>query len=227
MWRDKIAVKRFVELRDQHKFNLCIETGTWYGNGAIHLSCICPQIITIEKNPKDLVYTFNGKSMTIEQTITGDGFKKAEENLKEERFVPIVSKDSSQVWVKENRSIVTIEGSSPDKLTWLFNTFTIPRPICFLLDAHGPGYWPLLDEIKAIETAGLSDSVIIIHDFYIPGTGWGFDTWNGQRLDIDYVREPLLKVNPKYEFVYNDTCDIIPDAIQGNVGILFVIPPLS
>lgn len=77
----------------------------------------------------------------------------------------------------------------------------------FFLDAHWYNYWPIRDEIKAIAESGKhSDCVIMIHDFYIPGNPHlGFDSYHGQHLNYDYIKDMLALVWPNgYTVEYNN-----------------------
>lgn len=66
------------------------------------------------------------------------------------------------------------------------------RPILFFLDAHWGKSWPLLDELAMISLEhGTERSVIVIHDFKVPGTDLGYDTYDGQDLDLEYVEDAI------------------------------------
>jgi hypothetical protein len=215
MLRDSVAEKKLIELQKQYGIQTCIETGTYLCEGAIRLSTIFPQVITIEINKEF--------KPTIELNLKSAGFD-----------APVIS-DFGNTWKKGDRSIVTVEGNSVERLAWIFKNITLPKPLCIALDAHWTSYWPILDEIKEIATAGLSDSIIVIHDFFVPGKGWNYDAYNGNRLDLEYVRDHLLKVNPNYKFVYNEEVEIKPEFKNKapapgkpdervSVGILYVLP---
>lgn len=108
-----------------------------------------------------------------------------------------------------DRTIWSLLGSSEKVLRELLEdkAITIPGPYCLFADAHWNSYWPLLDELKVISDLGLSETVIIIHDFKVPGKPWGYDNHGGVELDIDYVRESLLKINPNYKISYNEEAE--------------------
>lgn len=114
------------------------------------------------------------------------------------------------------RPIECVLGSSPEVLS----SRVFKQRCCFYLDAHWQDYWPILDELKAIAAMHKPDSVIIIHDFKVPGKPWGFDTYNGQPLDFDYVKEGLRSINPDYEISFNE------EASVNLRGILYATPPL-
>ena len=72
--------------------------------------------------------------------------------------------------------------------------------ILFFLDAHWYKNWPVLDELQALQ--GFGNCVIIIHDFKIGGLG--YVSYNGQDLDLDFVRRDLMAVNPNFRLYHND-----------------------
>lgn len=84
-------------------------------------------------------------------------------------------------------------GNSPD---WL-NSF-LPgyrEPIFFYLDAHWYNYWPILDELRAISNNRHPDPVIAIDDFQVPARPYlGFDTYDDQPLNWDYVKYDVVKI---------------------------------
>lgn len=74
----------------------------------------------------------------------------------------------------------------------------------FFLDAHGDGFeWPLRLEIDLL-TAKLSEAVILIDDFRVPGKSrFSYDAYDGQECSLAYVREALDDGN-EYTLIYPD-----------------------
>lgn len=66
------------------------------------------------------------------------------------------------------------------------------------LDAHWGEHCPLLDELAAIaspEHAAKKKPCIIIHDFHVPGTDFGFDRMpDGRPFELDLIREHLDRI---------------------------------
>jgi len=89
----------------------------------------------------------------------------------------------------------------------------------FFLDAHWGPSCPLLEELAAIADAKLRP-LIMIHDVYVPGKDFQYDTYNGQRFDYEWVKDSLDKIYGEEEYVvrYNT------EASGARVGIMFVIP---
>ncbi len=75
--------------------------------------------------------------------------------------------------------------------------------VIIFLDAHGGDYWPILDELKVIREKKIRP-FIIIHDFFVPDekdnskAKFGYDSYNGIKLDLNYIKESLLKIYRNY-----------------------------
>ena len=64
----------------------------------------------------------------------------------------------------------------------------------YFLDAHWGEHCPLLDELDAIAAAKVKPC-IIIHDFQVPGTDFGFDRMpDGRPFDLDLIRAHLDRI---------------------------------
>jgi hypothetical protein len=110
-------------------------------------------------------------------------------------------------------------GSSPEVLARI--AAELPRPSFFYLDAHRCGECPLLDELTVIAESGFSDSIIAIHDFLVPGRDFGFNAYEGFRLDFPYVRGHLARVyggENRYRHYYNKV------ASGAYRGIIYCVP---
>ena len=81
-------------------------------------------------------------------------------------------------------------------------------PFLLFLDAHWEKACPLLDELNLIAEAKIKP-VILIHDFYVPDRPeLGFDSYNGQRFDFDWIKDSLQMIYGKsYTYHYNDKAD--------------------
>ena len=82
--------------------------------------------------------------------------------------------------------------------------------ILFFLDAHWNAYNPLIDELKSIAAAKIQP-VILIHDFFVPGKStvpggpWGFDTYDGQDYNWEWVAPHVEAIYPNgFVKSYND-----------------------
>ena len=98
----------------------------------------------------------------------------------------------------------------------------------FFLDSHWRYPFPIIDELKAIaKNPHLKDSVIVIHDFYVPGKDFGYDSYYSgkglilfikrvlgyfglvkkQRLDYEYIKNGVNEINPLYNYYYNSQAE--------------------
>jgi len=95
---------------------------------------------------------------------------------------------------------------------------SLERPLFFYLDAHWEKYWPLLDELQVIADNGVQP-IIVIHDFFVPGSNLGFDKYDGQRLDFEYIEPSLQKIyGNNFTYEYNRY------ATGARRGIIYVFP---
>ena len=80
----------------------------------------------------------------------------------------------------------------------------LDKPTTFWLDAHvdfgpmGTKRCPLYEELSAISNSEIKNHTILIDDMRILGEHWGKD------ISIEGLKERLLKINPKYNFIFED-----------------------
>lgn len=140
---------------------------------------------------------------TIE--LNDEHFNKASENL------------------KECKNVFIHKGSSPEFLkAFLAGKFAsgIDDNLLFFLDAHWGNYCPLLDELKIIAEFKLKP-VIVIHDFKVPNRpDLGFDSYNGQDLDYNYIHASLMAIygEKDFNFHYNT------EAEGAKRGVIYIYP---
>lgn len=92
--------------------------------------------------------------------------------------------DSDNVWPILN-----------DSVRGLKNTIVgFHAPFLLWADAHWGEHCPLLDELEAIAAAKVKPC-IIIHDFQVPGTDFGFDKMpDGRPFNLDLIRDHLNRI---------------------------------
>lgn len=85
-------------------------------------------------------------------------------------------------------------------------------------DAHWMKSCPLLDELTAIAAAGIRPC-ILIHDFQVPGTDFGFDSMpDGRPFDLDLVRPYLDRIYGEGKWRHNYPTEVA-GAMRGWVSI--------
>lgn len=91
-------------------------------------------------------------------------------------------------------SVIAHHGPSPVFVKTMADSADVP--MLFFLDAHGISgsgkeACPLLDELKAIASAEVKPC-IVIHDFQVPGTDFGFDKMpDGRPFNLDLIHEHM------------------------------------
>lgn len=208
MFNDEVIDRKIQDLAAEFHPQTMIETGTWKGQGTLCLSQYFPLVVSIE--------------------IIQQNWEDATNNIRASGYPWYWQSADSRAFHAGGRWIILYRGDSPQVLREILRpALAIPRPIFFLLDAHWHAVWPLINEINAIAESGVPDSVILIHDFKTPDGKFGYDSYRGQDLDLDYVREPLLRVNPNYKFSWNTESRMVPgtsEARGGPRGILYATP---
>lgn len=91
--------------------------------------------------------------------------------------------------------------------------------VFFFLDAHWQENNPLLDELKVISEMNIIP-FISIHDFKVPDSDLGFDSYNGQDYEWSWIVKSIEKIYGKdgYTIEYNSA------AIGARQGIIYLYP---
>lgn len=89
------------------------------------------------------------------------------------------------------------------------------------LDAHWNQHCPLKDELRQILWSSLRP-VIAIHDFQVPGTSLGFDSYGGQPFNIEWIRQELDSIYgaKSYEYYYNSD----EQSEGAKRGVVYIMP---
>lgn len=105
--------------------------------------------------------------------------------------------------------------------------FAIPddAKCIYFLDAHWNEHCPLLEELDAIAHIKQAPPVIVIHDFYTANIELGYDSYNGQDFNWDFIKHAIyvleLEHNCSYEHHYNT------EATGAKRGIIYITPKLT
>lgn len=205
---DFVAHDRFKELIKQFNIQTIVETGTCGGEGTVTFGQFVPLVISSE------IIRRSWENSCVYVRDNGYPWH-------------WMQHDYMRCFHGKNGWVVLAHGDSPAVIRDIMspnNKDCVPRPILWFLDAHWLGVWPLQEELKAIAEADVPDSVIMIHDFFSPGTPFQGDTYNGQRLDLDYVKGPLLKINPSYRLEWNTKTKMTGGRTDPGIGILYAYP---
>ena len=196
MFKDPIAAKRFAELTLRYHWQSIVETGTYYAESALIFSYYVPFVFTMDINP--------------------ECFRVSATEVLNKGYVLVGRTETAMLLAKQGKFINLY---CADSAKWLSQYLgAVQEPVCFYLDAHWEDYWPILDELKAIQ--GKKNCAVIIHDFQVPGKDFGYDTYKGVSLNIDLVQENLMAINPGFEICYNE------EAAGNYRGILYALPEI-
>ncbi len=186
MWLDKISAQQILKLRDKFNIKTLVETGGAEGNNAIFYSHFFDSVASVEIDPK----------------LVGIARRRAKENTPKDKRPYFYRGESPEymAFSKVLRQVCIDYGSKETKnSTYLF-----------ILDAHTPNNWPLQGELKALK--GFRNCCVVIHDFKVEGLG--YVSYHGQDLDFNYVKQPLLEINPDFKFYVNsrDKAEIVTES---------------
>jgi hypothetical protein len=231
MFNCEIAKKKYEWFANKYNINIAIETGTHQAMGALNLSKYHDIVITCEISDKYFNESSNNIKGNPDKYHIEPGYTLVS------TFNTIHNNLLVNLYQKDNKKIYMIKGSSEIVLDDILNGglgFDVNKNLLFYLDAHWNDYWPLKDELKLIKKYNLSDSKIIIHDFYVPGFTerivdeygnthfiWGCDSYYDEIINFDYVKDLLFDINPGMLSYFAD------DVVYNNAGrgILYSVPP--
>lgn len=194
MFNDPIAVDKFKQLVNEFGVKTAVETGTEKAFGTLNIARFINKVYSVE--------------------INQEFFEGAKARLISEGFAQAVCREHISFHINGTKEITLFWSNSPEVISQIIEY--LEEPIIFYLDAHWTEYWPIKDEIRAIKPR--PNSLIIIHDFKVPGKPFGYDIYGGQALDFAFIKEDLAYVNPNYKFYYNE------EAAGSCRGILYALP---
>lgn len=195
---------------------------------------------------KKLVNKFKIKN--IVETGTFKGSTTEEFSRMVEKVYTIESKREFYFEAKKNlsnlKNVRGFLGSSPKVLKKILPQ--IKGKTLFFLDAHWGYPWPILEELNQISKfPDLKESTIVIHDFFVPGKDFGYDSYyqsksflslffkrgfgfigkiigkeiiKKQKLDYSFIEKSIKKINPNYKYYYNSKAE------GARRGVIFIHP---
>ena len=110
-------------------------------------------------------------------------------------------------------NVTAIVGNSSEVLKHILPE--LKYPLFVYLDAHWESYWPLRDELTIL-LAVKQPKLIMIHDFQVPGRSFGYDSYNSQPCNLNYIADLL----PHDECRYSFNARTAPQS--ANRGVLFI-----
>lgn len=112
-------------------------------------------------------------------------------------------------------------GDSANQLQEHIAVFKDKKVLAFL-DSHFLNDQVLERELDILSTFS-PKPIIIIHDFYVPGKDFGYDTWDGHRYDLEFYKPYFDKVygENQYSYRYNT------EAVGCRRGVIILEPTVS
>jgi len=98
---------------------------------------------------------------------------------------------------------------------------TLNGKTIFFLDAHWENHCPLLNELSCIATMH-NKPIIVIHDFYVPNTNLGYDSYGGQVFNYEWIKPRLDTIYgiDGYNFYYNSD----EKSTEVKRGLIYITP---
>lgn len=125
--------------------------------------------------------------------------------------------------VGNRENVKFILGDSAKQLLPSLKQFAGNAVICFL-DAHWHNHCPLREELEAIAQSGIIP-IIAIHDFYVPNEPkLGFDSYNGQRFDYEWIKPLLHAIYGHSEESFNIAYNSNEESTEIKRGIIYITP---
>ena len=180
---------------------------------------ICQQFLKL-KNKFDLNVAVETGSCLYSTTVwLGDNF----ERVYTVEINPEYAKHGISKIAGKYNILPTIGIDSVQWIKTMLKESIRPDDFCiFFLDAHWEEHCPLLEELDAICEIEMQAPVIAIHDFYTGDEQHGYDSYNGNRFDYDFIKEKISNLEKafdcKYEYFYNTLTE------GAKRGIIYITP---
>jgi len=213
MYSDKLAIEKFEQIVREYDVRTVFETGTWKGIGTLWFLKYVDEVITVEIDQNFY--------MQAQNRWTEQGFNQTyKEKIDELEYV---------IYEKQGKKIHHFFGDSVEILDLVLSKKKelIKKRCLFYLDAHWDheqpqllAFWPILKEFQVLTKYKMGDSYVIVHDVKHPTKNFGYDDYQDQPLDLEYMEADIKKLNPDYKIHHNDN---VSDEATGR-GILYLAP---
>jgi predicted O-methyltransferase YrrM len=123
--------------------------------------------------------------------------------------------------LQKYNNVELLLGDSEKVLMENFGKIEFKKLLCFL-DSHNLNDTVLERELILLKKLKIKP-ILVIHDFYVPGKNFYFDTWDGHRYDYEFYKpyfDDLYGLD-KYEHSYNE--ESVYSNAQGNVPVGVII----
>jgi len=192
---DGYLAAEVLRLKAVHGLEVAIETGTCLGSTALWLAENFSLVDTCEINPEYYKIAAARLGCDTEMDCGASGIE----------------------------PMVNIENMDSQDALELFVQSTLCESVFVFLDAHWNDHCPLLEELEIIAELG-AKPCIIIHDFHVPGTTFGFDSMpDGTPFHLELVAPYMDRIYGEGGWKHN-----YPTKVEGaNRGWISVEPVLD
>lgn len=122
-------------------------------------------------------------------------------------------------------NIKIILGQPKELLPKLLFNITLPTNVVFFFDSHWVSEEPILNELRAIAVAKMSNPIIAIYDWKVPDSNLGYYSWNGNYFSLDWIEPYLHKIYPSgFKYEYNSD-EMSAGACRGIIYIISSADP--
>ena len=191
---DTFVQAEFLKLKDKFNIDRVIETG----------SCLYSTTKWLGENFESV------KTIEINEDYSKYGIHK----VKDMPNVTAIVGVSSVEWLNQ---VASVYESNP----YIIHNFLH----LFFLDAHWEENCPLLEELEAISKLRTTQKpVIVIHDFKVPNQNLGYDTYNGQPFELDWIKSKLEMIYgvDGYDYYYNSE----ETSTEIKRGLIYITPKI-
>jgi hypothetical protein len=189
----------------------------------IYYEFICSKGFNGDKYLKEKIYEliYVNNINTIIETGTFRGSTTKEFSTMVDNVISIENNPKlfkkAKVKLKKFKNIKLYFGNSPLILNKIIPKVKVP--VLFYLDAHTNTKTFLIEELMSISNfSSTKNSVIIIHDFYVPNQNYLFLETDKFKQDYNSIKKQLNNINHTFLYEYNKKSHGV------KVGVIFIYP---
>jgi len=136
-----------------------------------------------------------------------------------------ISEEYSKHGIHKVAGMLNVHTNIGDSVSFLnkMRDVLTPADRClFFLDAHWGENCPLIEELAAISLLKTTPPVIAIHDFYTGDLTLGWDEYNGQRFDYQWIDLSIKNLESAFGCDYE--CYYNTEAEGAKRGLIYIVP---
>jgi hypothetical protein len=181
-------------------------------------SYVCKEFLSIKEKYKINVVVETGSCLYSTTKWLGQHFEKVhtvELSAEYAQFGSYKVQNMPNVIPEINDSVSFMNG--------LMQRLSKEDRVLYFLDAHWGDNCPLMGELNALLNSPTDfPPVIAIHDWYTGDESFGYDTYNGQRFDYDWIKPVIEQLNKAHGCIYTHYFNTQGE--NGKRGLIYLIP---